>query len=71
VGVGIPPCAGIAEFIFFFCRGRRRQVASDDFVSESKSRELLSPTELELNAPRSEMASTALYELPARVIFYE
>lgn len=63
VGVGLAGCASIVAFLFFFCRRRRRQVASDTAVSEYKSREL-PLSELELSAPRSEMASSALCELP-------
>ncbi|OOQ85163.1 hypothetical protein PEBR_27101 [Penicillium brasilianum] len=62
-GVGIPVCIGIAGLIFF-CRRRRRQAAIDEAFYKSRS-EKLPPCELELNAPRSEMASTALCELPA------
>lgn len=65
VGVGLAGCASIVTFLFFFCRRRRRrrQVASDTAVSEYKSREL-PLCELELSAPRTEMASTEICELP-------
>ncbi|KAJ5368033.1 uncharacterized protein N7496_007793 [Penicillium cataractarum] len=60
-GVGLPVCAAIVAFIFF-CRRRHRQVALDKDFSESQPRKL-PLRELESNAPRSEVGSTALCEL--------